>query len=142
MHFRSQCQILKQISFFQDLHFIRCILPNNDKEKGMFEENLILKQMNTSCTVSFAKFIRFGYSKRIQFQEVFEKCKSVEVKFVEGYFDRSNFYSMLLRCIGFKVQDFKIGNDAIFFRSNKFELLKQFFDTNVKGCFQHEYGPK
>lgn len=65
-------------SFFKDLHFIRCILPNNDKQKENFEEALVLSQLKTTCTVSYANFIRFGYSKCVSINQLAEMCKPVE----------------------------------------------------------------
>lgn len=41
--------------------------------------------------------------------------------------DRTQFYSNVLLYIGFRLKDFKMGNDEIFFQSNKFHLLEKFF---------------
>lgn len=108
---------------------MRCILPNNDKQCGNFDEQLILEQLNTSCVMSYARFMRFGFSKRIDFKELVDKCKPIEDKLNTAHMDRSQFYSKILLCIGFTFGEFKIGNDAIFFRSNKFELLETFFSN-------------
>lgn len=115
------------------MHFIRCILPNSEKQNGKFDEELVLRQLNTSCTLAYANFIRFGYSKSVPFQELVEKCKTVEKKLIKASDSRSDFYSKVLLSIGFKFEDFKMGNEAIFFRSNKFELLeKNFCDMEIK----------
>lgn len=108
------------------MHFIRCVLPNNHKQQGQFDEESVLRQLRTSCIVPYAKFIRFGYSKRISFQELSNKCKILEDKFVKDFPNRKHFYSKVLLSIGFGREEFKMGSDMIFFRSNKFGLLKTF----------------
>lgn len=102
-------------------------MPNNNKQNGRFDEELVLSQLNTSCTVSYAKFIRFGYSKSVTLQELDQKCSSIVKKFAKASVSRSIFYSKLFLSIGFKLEEFTIGNEAIFFRSNKFESLEKFF---------------
>lgn len=111
--------------FFQNLQFIRCILPNNAKQHANFDEELVLRQLLISCTVSYAKFIRFGYSKRVSHSRIIDACKWNELKI--PYISRSKFCVNVLLCIGFKLNDFKMGNEAIAFRSNKFHLLEKFF---------------
>lgn len=119
--------MLKQFpNSFQDVHFIRCILPNYEKRIGDFSEKLILEQLKTSSVVSYAKFVRFGYPKRIPIQKMIEICKSIEEKFKKMY-TQKYFYRKVLLTLGFKIKDFKMGNDEIFFRSDKFHLLENFF---------------
>lgn len=114
------------------MHFVRCIMPNKYKQQGQFERELVLTQLKTSCIVSYAQFIRFGYSKRIDFQELVNRCKSLEDKFQNDSFNRQYFYSKVLLSIGFKHEDFKMGSGVIFFRSNKFNLLEKIF-SNMTG---------
>lgn len=106
---------------------MRCILPNNEKKYGNFEEELVLKQLKTSSVISYARFIRFGFSKHIELQQLVDKCKLIEDKLNTARLDRSQFYSKVLLSIGFRLEEFRIGNGVIFFRSNKFELLEKFF---------------
>lgn len=129
MYFHFYIQIDKiESEYLQDLHFVRCILPNHCKQYGNFMEDFVLKQLNTSCVFSYARFIRLGFSKHIDFEELSIKCKVLEDK-LKRRMDRSEFYSKVFLSVGFRIEEFKIGRDAIFFRSNKFEILeKLFFD--------------
>lgn len=115
------------ISPFQDLYFIRCILPNNEKQRDKFERDLILQQLNTSSTISYAKFIRYGYPKHVALQLIIDACKSIENKLVKPYVNRLDFCTKIIMFVGLKLQDFKIANDTIFVRLNKFTLLETFF---------------
>lgn len=109
------------------MHFIRCIIPNKVKQCGHFEEELILSQLNTSCVLSYARFIRFGFSKCIDFEKLVKKCRLSEDDLNKELIDPLIFYSEVLLSIGFKFDEFKIGNGAIFLNSNKFELMEKFF---------------
>lgn len=75
--------------------------------------------------MSYARFIRFGFSKRIDFQELTNKCRLIKLN--KTRIDPNKFYSKVLLAIGFSSKEFKIGNDAVFFRSNKFEILEKIF---------------
>lgn len=81
--------------------------------------------------VSYAKFIRFGYSERIDFQEFADRFKFLEDKFKIDRDGRTNFYSKILLSIGFSREEFKMGTETIFFRLNKLEVLKKVFSDMV-----------
>lgn len=69
-------------------------------------------------------------------------------KFAKANVNRSTFYSKLFLSIGFKLEEFTIGNEAIFIRSNKFGSLEKFFSdletesnliSNTKEEFDRRY---
>lgn len=87
--------------------------------------------MNTSCTISYANFMKFGYPKRIYLQDLVNVCKELENNLKTISIKQSNFYSKVLLSIGFKLKDFKMGNNAIFFRAEKFHLLEKIFSETA-----------
>lgn len=113
--------------FFKEAHFVRCILPNNTKQRGKFDDELVLRQLITSSTIAFARFMRFGYSEHISLEKMMGEFKLVETKLNKWSANRSNFYSKVLIALGYKLADFKIGRDLIFFRTNKIRLLEDIF---------------
>lgn len=120
------------------MHFIRCILPNVEKQNKKFEDNFVLRQLVTSSSISYAKFIRFGYSKHVKFEHLPDEFKLLENKFGNRCSDRTNFYSKILQLIGLRLNDFKIGKDEIFFRSNKFHKLETFFSKSAPSSHINE----
>lgn len=118
------------------MYFIRCIIPNNDKRNAKFDEELILSQLKTSCTISYAEFIRFGYTKRFDFKDLVIKCEPLKQEFIKYCYDRMHFYSKVLLSIGFKLEDFKMGTEAICFRSNKFQLMEDFLSDATAASFE------
>lgn len=113
--------------FFQDSHFVRCIRPNNEKQKENFDNELVLRQLMTSSTVAYAKFIRYGYSKHIPYQKIIDECKWIEEKLKIPSLNRSNLYFRILMPLGFSPKDLKMGREMIFFHSNKYHLIENFF---------------
>lgn len=109
---------------FQDAHFIRCIQTNGEKKNGEFNDELVLKQLKTSSVISHAKFIRYGYSKRIDLQKLAVVCAPIEEKVIKLCGSQSKFYSTVMLSLGLDRNEFKMGNDMIFIRSNKFDLVK------------------
>lgn len=77
--------------------------------------------------MSYAKFVRFGFSKSVTLQEFDQNCGFLLEIFAKASVNRSMFYSKVLFFIGFKNEEFTIGNEAIFCRSNKIESLEKFF---------------
>lgn len=94
--------------FTQAVYFVRCILPNNERKLDKFDEELVLQKLKYSHHVPLTKLI--------------DECKSLEK--LQNIF--KDFHTKVLLFIGFQRQDFKIGIDTIFFRSNKSDLLEQF----------------
>ena len=90
-------------------------MPNNNNQNGIFDEELIFNQLKASCTVSYMNFIRYGYSKSVAFEDLAEKCNSLEEKYVWKRVkpnglkpNRENFYSKVLLSMGFKLDEFKM----------------------------------
>lgn len=98
------------------------------------DEGFVLEQLHTSSTVSYAKFIRYGYPKRIDFKKLVDACKPIKSK-LEKACGKSNFYSKVLLSMGLKLNEFKFGNDTIFFRSKKFHLVEEFFSDLLRVSF-------
>lgn len=124
-----ECQHMNIFNYFQHVHFIRCIQPNNEKRKENFDDELVLKQLKTSSIISHAEFIRFGYSKRINVQSIVEACKPIEKRLTKLCANPSKLCSYVMLYLGFKLNEFKLGKDVIFCRSNKFHLLEQFLSS-------------
>lgn len=108
---------------FKNPHFIRCIQPNDEKQNGTFNEELVLRQLNTSSITSYAQFMCFGYPKRIASEKLIKKCEPIEKRF--KCMQRPTLYSKILLSRGFKQTDFRIGKEMFFFRSTKFNLLEK-----------------
>lgn len=50
-------------------HFIRCIKPNGSKKAGMFEEKMVLEQLNYSGVLETIRIRKQGFSSRLYFED-------------------------------------------------------------------------
>lgn len=130
--------IFFRLFFFQNAYFVRCISPNYEKRSKIFDNELVLMQLKTSSTIAYANFLRFGYPTRIAFQDLVNACKPIEDKLKNTCIWSTSFYTKVLLYIGITLKDFKMGNDTIFFRSNKIHLVEMFF-SNIKTGNQKDY---
>lgn len=85
---------------------------------------MVLQQLNTSSTISYAKFMRYGYPKRLILQELVNLCRPLENELKS--FERTVLYKKCFLSLGLELKDFKMGNNTIFFRLNKFNLIEKF----------------
>lgn len=106
-------------------------MPNREKQNGKFDEQLVLSQLLTSNTISYAKFVRFGYPKHISCQRIIDACKAIESKLIKMCVDQVHFCTKVLLSLGFLLDDFKISNGSILFRLNKYHLLEQFLTDAI-----------
>lgn len=91
----------------------------------MFENESVSQQLYTSSTISYAKFSRYGYPKRVHLIELQDKIRPLEskLKFIST---NRTLELKILQFLGFKLSDFKMGINMIFFRLNRFELFEKF----------------
>lgn len=73
--------------------------------------------------------MRYGYPKRLALQYLVDLCHPLEkeLKSIES----TMLYKKCFLTLGFEMKDFKMGNNTIFFRMNKFDLIERFI-SNLK----------
>lgn len=94
----------------------------------MFDNELVLQQLNSSSTISYAKFMRYGYPKRLAMQELIDLCRPLENELEN--IESTMLYKKCFLTLGLKMKDFKMGNNTIFFRMNKFDLIERFISDS------------
>lgn len=120
------------VFLFQNPYFIRCIKPNSEKKENFFQNELVSQQLYTSSIISYAKFNRLGYPKRVQLKEITDKIQPIAstLKFISKH---RLLNLKFLQFLGYEQKDFQMGNDTIFFRLHKFKLFEKFildFENN------------
>lgn len=101
------------------VHYIRCIKPNNDKMRLTFEPHFVLQQLRAGGIIETIKISAAGYPARWCFEEFYARYRLLSVQIddatADSYRDRAQ---MLLESIADLSSDqFQVGRTQIFLRA-------------------------
>lgn len=126
--------------FSQELHYIRCVLPNSNRKKGTFEDQLVLNQLNTSSVVAYAEFMK--YPARVDLKTVSNFCGSLRNSYPH-ICKNKDLIATCLFSFGIQQKDFKVGKEFVFIRikQDEFDQIFKAADTlnNVKKYLLRSY---
>lgn len=102
--------------YFRDSHYVVCIKPH--KTDAFFDDDFIKSQLKTSSIVPYMNLMQNGFPNRIPYTEILPKFEELFVKEIEA--DKLKFCERVLIANGNEKCDFKLGENAVFFRNNKY----------------------
>lgn len=120
----SVATYLYKIYYLQRSYFIRCIKPNNNQTAGIFDENVVLKQIQTSGTLTYFNLMQHGYPFKVRIDDLFENITSfLEPRHISV--GSKMCCQIYLIATGFEHTDFKLGKTEIHIRLGKNDLFNQ-----------------
>uniref|UniRef100_A0A8C3V328 non-specific serine/threonine protein kinase n=2 Tax=Catharus ustulatus TaxID=91951 RepID=A0A8C3V328_CATUS len=78
--FRHSLMVLMERMYSADPHFVRCIKPNNQKEPGVLDNQVVLLQLRYNGLLETIRIRRDGFSWRPSFEEFTERYGILLVK--------------------------------------------------------------
>lgn len=105
-------------------HFIRCILPNQDKKPNLFNKKLVLSQLKCNGVIEGIKMLKKGYHCNFKFFD-FVKNFSIVVQDIELNNDLKNNCHMILNSFNFDASSYQIGTTKIFLQKDVLFFLKK-----------------
>lgn len=105
---------------------MRCVLPNSEKQPGVFNAEFILPQLNSSSLFAYQQLMSTGYPFRFNSGKFLTAYKSCSDSF--NHLDKVKFIQIMMCAVGFKEDQFKIGNDTIFLRNVSRSLIDRLFN--------------
>ncbi|KAI6235171.1 hypothetical protein M3Y95_00022900 [Aphelenchoides besseyi] len=126
-------------------HFIRCIIPNEQKKSGVIDAPLVLNQLTCNGVLEGIRICRKGFPNRILFLEfryryailaANEASKDAELQEVAT--------AMLNRLVNeqkLKPEDYRVGKNKVFFRAGILARMEEYRDAAISvmiGKFQCE----
>ncbi|XP_014731072.1 PREDICTED: myosin-IIIb-like [Sturnus vulgaris] len=78
--FRHSLMVLMERMYSADPHFVRCIKPNNQKEPGVLDNQVVLLQLRYNGLLETIRIRRDGFSWRPSFEEFAERYGILLVK--------------------------------------------------------------
>lgn len=96
---------------------MRCIKTNEQQLPGIFDRNFVDAQLKSASIIAYTTFIRCGYSIRLELSKLDGMFTHNFDDF--GQYNKKEFYSLLAAAIGLRSDDYKFGQNSMFFRRNK-----------------------
>lgn len=132
--YRESLTLLMQQLYSTRPHFVRCILPNEEKKSGLIEANLVLDQLSCNGVLEGIRICRLGFPNRVHFADF---CRLYEI-LVEGYLydDRKEATKQLLFQLKRDPSSFRIGQSKVFFKAGELGILDELRDKRLSSIIQ------
>lgn len=120
--FRAQMNNLEHILDSTDLHFVRCVKPNETKSPPMFfwDAQLILNQLRSLGVLQMIDVRRQGFPVRMDFADLLERYPYLlaanAIEWRPGHNDRPSVVSLLSETLGSDAKNslFRVGTTKVF----------------------------
>ncbi|XP_067866002.1 unconventional myosin-Ic-like [Heterodontus francisci] len=139
--FKNSLGKLMEILMSKEPSYVRCIKPNDAKQSGRFDEVLIRHQVKYLGLMENLRVRRAGFAYRRKFEIFLQRYKSLCPETWPNWKGRpSDGVATLVRHLGYKPEDHKLGRSKIFIRFPKtlfatedaFELQKNTIVTKIQ----------
>lgn len=99
-------------------HFVRCILPNEEKRAGRIHVPLVLDQLRCNGVLEGIRICRAGFPNRILFAEFRQRYEILSPGLIpHGYMDGRVAAQTLLEGLQMDKSQYRVGTSKVFFRS-------------------------
>eukprot|EP00966_Prymnesium_polylepis_P325623 7381597-Prymnesium_polylepis.1 len=116
-------QLMREIATTHP-YFVRCIKPNNSLKPVEFATSMVLGQLEKSGTIECVKLMQEGYPSRAPYEDLTHRFSSALPDFMLAM-QPQDFVQLLLLACNCKQGDYQLGQDMVFFRSNKGGVLQE-----------------
>lgn len=111
-------------------HFVRCILPNNEKKPGVFNDKIVLHQLRCNGVLEGIRIARSGYPNRIDFETFANHYSLLSNISINNNSKKSNseykmICEMILSGLDLDPEVYKIGLTKLFFRNGVLASLEK-----------------
>ena len=124
-------------------HFVRCIVPNENKRPGQVNVPLVLDQLRCNGVLEGIRIARLGYPNRLPFVEFRQRYEVLTPGIIpKGYMDGRKASQRMTEALDLDKAAFRIGLNKIFFKAGvlaeleerRDELLYDIFSRLQAGC--------
>jgi myosin protein heavy chain len=99
-------------------HFVRCIVPNEEKKPGKIDANLVLDQLRCNGVLEGIRICRQGFPNRVVFSEFRQRYEIlVSGEIPKGFMDGRKATQILLEALNMDKSQYRIGASKVFFRA-------------------------
>ncbi|XP_048053699.1 unconventional myosin-XV isoform X1 [Megalobrama amblycephala] len=105
-------------------YFVRCIKPNNNKEPGIFDPELVATQLRYSGILDTIRIRKEGYPVRVPFHKFLNRYKALLGMKKPPPPDGDNCVIMLMKLCPINKGDYQVGVSKIFLKEEVNQLLE------------------
>ncbi|KAL7852962.1 hypothetical protein SRHO_G00187470 [Serrasalmus rhombeus] len=104
--------------------FVRCIKPNNNKEPGLFEPDLVANQLRYSGIMDAIQIRKEGYPVRVPFHKFLDRYKALLGLKKAPPPDGDNCVLVLMKLCPIQKGDYQVGVSKLFLKEDVYQLLE------------------
>merc|ERR1711962_488969 len=113
-------------------HFVRCIIPNENKAPGEVDGQLILHQLRCNGVLEGIRICRKGFPSRMQFNDFEQRYQILAASAIPaGFIDGKVACEKLIEALQLDENEFRIGLTKVFFRAGIVGELEEMRDERL-----------
>merc|ERR1711899_43429 len=112
-------------------HFIRCIVPNNHKQPGGVEPELIMHQLTCNGVLEGIRICMRGFPNRIMYADFKSRYYILGKAEIYGSDDNKTAVYAMMDKVGFDREKYRLGHTKVFFKAGALALLEEWRDELV-----------
>ncbi|KIJ56408.1 hypothetical protein M422DRAFT_150276 [Sphaerobolus stellatus SS14] len=117
-------------------HFVRCIVPNQNKKPGKVDVPLVLDQLRCNGVLEGIRIARLGYPNRLPFVEFRQRYEVLTPGIIpKGYMDGRKACLRMVDALDLDKALFRIGTSKIFFKAGVLAELEERRDALLYDVF-------
>jgi myosin heavy subunit len=129
---REQLNLLMNQLHSTEPHFVRCILPNQEKKPGKINTLLVLDQLRCNGVLEGIRICRAGFPNRLSFSEFRQRYEILVPKAIpKGYMDGKEATIRILKGLDLDPSKYSIGSSKVFFRAGELAELEETRDATL-----------
>ena len=98
-------------------HFVRCIIPNENKGARLFNGPLVLDQLRCNGVLEGIRIARTGFPNRLSFTEFRQRYEVLTPGLPSGFIESRNAAQMILSSLDLDKNMYQMGRTKVFFRA-------------------------
>jgi myosin protein heavy chain len=130
-HKEQLTSLLTQL-YTTEPHFVRCIIPNEEKKPRKLDVNQALEQLRCNGVLEGIRICRAGFPNRVVFAEFRQRYELLAPKSVPtGFMDGRKASQLILEALALDTNQFRVGNSKVFFRTG---VVSHHFSYDFIAC--------